>query len=159
MAQVEAGDQTQEVDLDTLDPAELDAEEAEQGGLDAGTAVGQAGVGSRAKILADGVGRKRNFDLWHGPQHARHEGIAVGSRPDPIIAGVIVLIGRDLRLHFSISAAASAPHIEKRARAEPWLSGARWYRLAGGSRQSGPISPDTSQLDREDAPPAAGAAG
>src|SRR5580692_902897 len=46
MAQVEAGDQTQEVEFDALDPAELDADDAEQGRFDASAAVGQTDIRS-----------------------------------------------------------------------------------------------------------------
>ena len=51
MAQVEAGDEAHEVELDAFDPAELDAQEPAHRRLDAGAAVGQAGIGPGRKSL------------------------------------------------------------------------------------------------------------
>ena len=59
MAQVEAGDQAEHIQLDALDPAELDAEQAPQARLDAGAAVGQAGIGVGTEVAADRVRRQR----------------------------------------------------------------------------------------------------
>ena len=60
VAQVEAGDEAEDIELDPLDPAELDAEQAPQARLDAGAAVGQARIGQRAEVAADRVRRQRS---------------------------------------------------------------------------------------------------
>src|SRR5205814_9649702 len=53
MAQVDPGYQAEEVELDSLDPAELDAKNAPQRGLDAGATVGSASIRTAAELLAD----------------------------------------------------------------------------------------------------------
>src|SRR5262245_47047921 len=58
MAQVEPGDQAEEIELDAFDPADLDAENSPQRRLDAGAAVGEPGIREAAKIFADSVRRQ-----------------------------------------------------------------------------------------------------
>src|SRR5262245_60311728 len=115
--QVEPGDQPEEIELDAFDPSDLDPEEAEQRNLDAGAAVGQAGVEAGAEVLADGVRRQRGRKLGHRPQHRRNEGVAVRSRPDAIVAVVAVAVFRDravdLRDH---RFGGVAPEIDQHAR-------------------------------------------
>src|SRR5712691_6494584 len=77
MAQIETRDQSEKIELYALNPAELEAEQAEQRGFDASAAVGEPDIGVGAKILGDRVRRQRGLELRHGPQNGRHEGIAV----------------------------------------------------------------------------------
>src|SRR5215472_3325340 len=55
MAQIEACDQAENVDLDALDPTQLDTEETPKRGFDACAAVGQPDIGIGAEVLAHGV--------------------------------------------------------------------------------------------------------
>ena len=98
MADVEAGDQAEEIDLNAFDPGGLDADDTPQRSLEAGAAVGRPCIGKWAKVLADGVRRQRDREFRYGAQHRRHECVAVGSRPDPVIAELVVAIIRDRRL-------------------------------------------------------------
>src|SRR6516162_6961658 len=98
MAQIETCDQAENVDLDALDPTQLDAEETPQRGFDAGAAVGQPGIGVGAEVLAHRVCRQRGLKLGHGAQYGGGEGVAVRPGPDAIVAGMAIAIGRDRRL-------------------------------------------------------------
>src|SRR5262245_5143704 len=100
MAQVEAGDQAEKVDLDPFDPAELHAEQAPQRGLDAGPTVGQPEIRVGAEILAHRVRWKRDAELRQRAQHGGGEGVAVRSRPHAIVAEIAVAVGANSRLDF-----------------------------------------------------------
>ena len=54
-AQIETSDQAKNVNLDALDPTQLDAEETPQRGFDACATVGQPDIRIRAEVLAHRV--------------------------------------------------------------------------------------------------------
>src|SRR5581483_4144448 len=70
VAQIEPGDETKDVQLDPLDPADLDSKQTPQRGLDAGSAVGQACIGQGAEVLPDGIRRQGGGQLGYRPQHS-----------------------------------------------------------------------------------------
>src|SRR5581483_43532 len=101
MHQVQSRHQPEEVDLDALDPACLETDDAPEIGFVAGAAIGRSEIRARPEIAADGVGRKRGVDFGNGAQDSGHEAVAVGAGPNPVVACVreaIVLHRRfDLR--------------------------------------------------------------
>src|SRR5690348_4529017 len=98
MIEVEPGDQTQDIHLDTLDPANFYSGQAKETNFDACPAVGRAGVETVTKIAANRVRRQRDSDLGHCAQDRRNETVAIGPRPDSVIAGPRVAIGRHDRV-------------------------------------------------------------
>jgi hypothetical protein len=101
IAQVDAGDEAEEIHLHALDPAELDAQQAPQARLDARAAVGQADIGQGTEVAADRIRRQDRFGLRDRAQHGGDEGVAVRSGPNPVVAGIGVIVtldrGLDLR--------------------------------------------------------------
>lgn len=68
MPQVEAGNQTKQIQLDAFDPSQLDGRKPVHVEFDASAAVGQAGVNTLAKIAADSVRRKADSEFGHRAQ-------------------------------------------------------------------------------------------
>src|SRR6185436_10083477 len=60
LAQIDAGHEPEQVHLDALNPAKLEAGEAPQARLDPGAAVGEARIGARAEVAADRVRRQHH---------------------------------------------------------------------------------------------------
>ena len=86
-ADVEAGDEAQNVDLHALDPADRHAEEAAERELEAGAAGGEAEeapVG--APVLADGGRRQGEAGLGNGGEHVGGERVGVGAGPYRVVA-------------------------------------------------------------------------
>src|SRR5262245_50535202 len=98
MAQVEAGDQAEKIDLDPFDPTELHAEQPPQRRLDAGSAVGQAEIGMSAEILAYRIRWQRDAELRYRAEQGGDEGVAVRSRPRAVVAQIVVGVTGDGRL-------------------------------------------------------------
>src|SRR6185437_10704079 len=92
MAQVNAGDEAKEIDLDAFDPSDLDAEYAPQVRLESGAGICPADIGHRAEVASHGVARQRGAERRHVADDRGHEAVAVWPRPDPVIAGVAVAI-------------------------------------------------------------------
>src|SRR5262249_34795074 len=87
LAEIEAGDETQQIDLEAFHPADLDSEEAPQARLDAGAAVGQADKRARPEVLADPRRRQGGGKLGRRAQHGGQKRVAVRTRPYAVNAG------------------------------------------------------------------------
>src|SRR6202521_4876013 len=98
MADVDADDEAEKIELDALDPADLGAGDAPQVELDARAAVGKPGIETWPEVAADGVWRHHRAELGDRTQDGRDKGVGVRPRPDAVVAGVAILIGLHRRL-------------------------------------------------------------
>src|SRR3984893_7296653 len=98
MADVDASNESEEIDLDALDPAELEAGDAPQVQLHPGAAVGKPGVEIGPEVAADGVRWHHRAELGDRAQHGGDEGVRVRPGPDAVVAGVAILIDLHRRL-------------------------------------------------------------
>ena len=124
MAQIETGDQAEEIELDALDPAELDAQQAPQRSLRRRCRCRSGPHRAAArKSLPTAFGGSVDLHFRHRAQHRGDEGVAVRPGPHPVVAGIAVAVVRDRRPRCcGMSAAASAPRTSSRSRrgvAEP----------------------------------------
>src|SRR5579872_6650025 len=101
MPPVESGNEAEQIDFESFNPADLDVGDPPQIKLDAGAAVCASGVETGAEITADRIRRQRHAQLGHGAQHRGGKRVAVRPRPDAVIVGMgeaVVLDGPlDLR--------------------------------------------------------------
>src|SRR5262245_48904926 len=86
VTQIKACDQTQDIDFDAFDPAELEPGEAMQIDLKSGTAVCSPGIEAIPEVTADCVRRQCKTKLRYSTQDRGNETVAVRARPDSVIA-------------------------------------------------------------------------
>src|SRR5262245_57326860 len=88
MTQIKACDQTQDIDFDAFNPAELQPGEAMQIDFKSGTAVRSPGIEAIPEVTADCVRRQCKTELRYGAQDGGNETVAVWARPDSVVAGL-----------------------------------------------------------------------
>src|SRR5262249_36492932 len=92
MTQVKAGHQAEEIHFDTFNPADFDAGISIEVDLYASATIGAARIKSVTEITPDCVRRQCNAKLRHRTQDRSDETVAVRSRPNPIVAGLRIVI-------------------------------------------------------------------
>src|SRR3974390_2886998 len=87
MSEIEAGDEANQIDLNAFDPAYFKGRKAAQIQLKAGAAVSQTRVNAFTEIASNRVWRQCDAEFRHSAQDGRDKTVAVGARPDAVIAG------------------------------------------------------------------------